>query len=101
MKDDQGLCELKTCKNRKFLDLETGTCEKCHESCETCDEADVCLTCPNDQNLINGICTSYCAFNCESCEGEQNECLNCAEYSTLESGQCVCDSGFYGGRAAC
>ena len=44
------------------MDTETGTCQKCGDTCATCSVIDKCLTCPTGFELAETICIS-CAAN--------------------------------------
>ncbi|KAL4442387.1 hypothetical protein ABPG74_005728 [Tetrahymena malaccensis] len=107
------------CPDGYYLDLNIGTCVKCHYSCKTCDgpRSINCLTCDATANRdaitadfkcnclggffeINQYCAP-CNSNCKACLLTPNNCLSCKTgYNLVYQpsyliNQCVCDDGNY------
>jgi hypothetical protein len=56
-----------TCLANQFMDnsLSTPACASCHGSCDTCSQANQCVTCPADKHFLSdasGLCGD-CAAN--------------------------------------
>ena len=63
-------------------------CLKCQSNY---DSAECFTNCSSNSVLINGECQNCTEF-CQICESIEN-CLNCDESFTLDSGQCICPKG--------
>jgi proprotein convertase subtilisin/kexin type 5 len=106
-KDDSGRC-LSQCPKGSFADTQTSTCEKCHETCQTCfgPHHDHCTTCPEGRWFYGDRCirvcpdTHYadsdlqeclpCSANCYTCVDSPTNCKSCVNRQVLNSNfKCV------------
>ncbi|EAS04000.3 EGF-like domain protein (macronuclear) [Tetrahymena thermophila SB210] len=107
------------CPSGYYLDLNIGTCVRCHYSCQTCHgpsniNCDTCdptanrdpvtvdfkCNCSNQHFEINQYCAP-CSSNCNGCLQLPNNCINCksgyhlAYQPTYLINQCFCNDGTY------
>ncbi|KAL4470077.1 hypothetical protein ABPG72_008736 [Tetrahymena utriculariae] len=107
------------CPDSYYLDLNVGTCVRCHYSCKTCNGPSSinCVTCEPTANRdsisagfkcncqtgffeINQYCAP-CNSNCQNCLQSPNNCLSCKAgfhlvyQPTYLFNQCVCNDGTF------
>lgn len=106
------------CQSKKYDDGSSNLCQSCDISCQTCDTANECLTCPPtshrtldttdktcpcDENWYStGVETcAACDYTCKTCLGLSANCTDCdSTYlrSKIASGSdhsCPCNLGYY------
>ncbi|XP_067939674.1 furin-like [Watersipora subatra] len=112
----------KTCPFGQFRELSVGSCQPCHDSCNTCsDQTNLgCTSCKENSYLKDGSCVEDCGLgffkfidetdshascqqchlSCANCTGFTNtSCLSCPDSAKLieENGSCepICPAGTY------
>ncbi|XP_060618166.2 proprotein convertase subtilisin/kexin type 5 isoform X2 [Anolis sagrei] len=105
------------CPDGTYYDEESGKCQECDRTCQTCSSTMYCLTCKEGLSMIDtGFCamphycsnTEYydehskmcksCHRSCLECIGPaENECLSCPKTWHLLNATCVetCPDGYY------
>ena len=89
-------------------------CEKCSDTCLHCSSLSTCFNCDPKFILNNGLCVCpthtvfvggvcvNCSESCNECSGiTDKNCTSCGSYKNLQSGQCLCDDGFYLDKNVC
>ena len=75
------------CKNHCSENYFTNdkTCQKCDNSCKTCQSANTCETCAQGKFLNNRtfLCDN-CSTFCESCSIEEGNCITCKQNSDFK-----------------
>ncbi|CAD8136694.1 unnamed protein product [Paramecium pentaurelia] len=94
------------------------TCQLCNQTCKTCSDAMICLTCFPDQNRFynnyqcqcidgyfengfNATCIKCNTF-CKSCLYKEDYCTKCytEQYRILsKENKCVCQNGYYDNKS--
>ena len=83
----EGKCVI-DCPLRKYFDEQKSICEPCKRGCDTCSDADTCLTCAESRyKPIEGGCP-YCDSSCVRC-GRDGRCRRCKAGLYLFNGACV------------
>lgn len=88
-----GICE-ETCPDGTFKSDKNMTCEECHPTCLTCNNAVDCKTCPDGLVYKDNKCVELCPAghvkigdNCEVCQTGV-ECLKCSPFDTTKCIDC-------------
>ena len=105
----QGSC-YHSCTSTQYLTTTDFSCASCNSLCKTCTgpSAADCTSC-STANLVNGVCTcpsgyyvttyggcAQCDSSCKECSGSAaTQCTMCNNAMILQSGQCLCPTGFY------
>lgn len=110
-----GIC-VPTCPRSTYADKQTGKCESCKQTCETCESFNNCTLCkpgfiftkvintghcmnpcPDGQIEYNGKCTCCSDHNCKICSLDLKLCLKCQTGFFLYDNTCVnvCPVGYY------
>ncbi|EGR32302.1 hypothetical protein IMG5_088860 [Ichthyophthirius multifiliis] len=96
----QNAISCNTCNAGYYINTRSNLCEKCDDNCQTCENGIVnnqCITCNNNQVLLQ---TRICADNCDNKQFEdQNKncqqcdptCLTCSNPNTCDT----CEEGSY------
>ncbi|EGR34409.1 zinc finger lsd1 subclass family protein, putative, partial [Ichthyophthirius multifiliis] len=96
----QNAISCNTCNAGYYINTRSNLCEKCDDNCQTCENGIVnnqCITCNNNQVLLQ---TKICADNCDNKQFEdQNKncqqcdptCLTCSNSNTCDT----CEEGSY------
>jgi len=75
------------CKDRFFVESDTGLCKPCPENCKTCGDINTCSIC-NIGFYLDGNTCSPCDDSCQSCTGK-NDCQYCKQGKPF-NGKCRC-----------
>lgn len=98
---EEGECVIE-CHTGYYGNLETSTCDDCHEGCLNCKSIERCRECDPVGYELNYLqkCQK-CSDNCVSCKEE--ECLVCDENYFLEDSVCVdtCQDAWFGADGVC
>ncbi|KAL4490890.1 hypothetical protein ABPG72_008626 [Tetrahymena utriculariae] len=107
---------LLVCKSKQYFDYDQGSCQNCHNYCQTCrgstSNGQDCLTCIDGRYIIrNNIGTDQelcgqCDYTCQTCNIAPNFCKSCdvklnrIDHSDIDQ-TCPCDinSGYYEDKA--
>ena len=101
-----------------FYESGGAQCQSCDNSCLTCvTNSTTCTSCHNVSGrflagsscvcssagyidiYFNGTCSS-CHYSCTTCHGIlSTNCDTCASNRTLQSGECLCPTGYYDGSS--
>ncbi|CAD8066053.1 unnamed protein product [Paramecium sonneborni] len=110
---DNSLLPAQQCLNcaiNQYLDSEY-SCQPCKWNCQTCEDADQCLTCPINVNRYddpinkcpcqngyydNGVALCVqCDWRCETCEQSATKCTQCKGANRNSDKSCLCNDQFY------
>ncbi|KAL4500374.1 hypothetical protein ABPG72_003325 [Tetrahymena utriculariae] len=103
-----------SCQNQQYFDFQNQLCADCTQNCLRCRDSNICLSCTNNQQLVNFQCqlpntppkTYYnqqlqqflmCANPCSSCQ-DSVSCINCYDPTdVLYESQCIhqCPTGYF------
>ncbi|KAL4461968.1 hypothetical protein ABPG74_000813 [Tetrahymena malaccensis] len=87
-------CDL-NCSNNQYFDSSSRTCINCGQNCYMCNSS-ACLTCNSSNYYINPLsphdCQLCAVWDCQSCFGDDKNCLSC---SSQDGRICLqCPSGY-------
>ncbi|KAL4493846.1 hypothetical protein ABPG73_010124 [Tetrahymena malaccensis] len=87
-------CDL-NCSNNQYFDSSSRTCINCGQNCYMCNSS-ACLTCNSSNYYINPLsphdCQLCAVWDCQSCFGDVQNCLNC---NTSNGALCdICNTNY-------
>ncbi|EAR98006.3 bowman-birk serine protease inhibitor family protein (macronuclear) [Tetrahymena thermophila SB210] len=107
------------CQDQYYDDGSNNICDKCHYSCKTCSQQNICTNCDQssfrqlqqlEANKIYCLCQigyfedsnkicQQCSQNCKSCEKQKDQCTDCRQDMNRvlnnKTKKCDCKDGMY------